>query len=152
MTDQHLTDQYSTGEHEPLTDEQRARIEEALRRVPFARLLGIEPGTIERGAATLHLTVRDELRQVRGLLHGGVTASLIDTAAAFAIIPLLREGESTATVDLTVHYLRPLTAGRLTATARVLRAGRRLVTVSAELTDEAGNLAATALTTYAKFP
>lgn len=128
----------------------RRRLEAALASVPFARLLGLELGAIEPGAATLHLEVREELRQVRGLLHGGVTASLVDTATAFAIITLLAKGESTATVDLTIHYLRPVLSGRLTAEARVLRAGRRLLTVSASVTDEAGSLVATALTTYAK--
>jgi uncharacterized protein (TIGR00369 family) len=133
-----------------LTGERLRRIEAAFASVPFVHLLGLELGPMERGAATLYLNVRDELRQVKGLLHGGVTASLIDTAAAFAIITTLAEGESTATVDLTVHYLRPLLSGRLTAHARVLRAGRRLLTVSVDVQDEAGNLAATALTTYAK--
>ncbi|MEA2173014.1 MAG: hypothetical protein QOD00_606 [Blastocatellia bacterium] len=133
-----------------LTGEQLRRIEAAFESVPFVHLLGLELGVLEHGAATLHLNVRDELRQVRGLLHGGVTASLIDTAAAFAIITTLADGESTATVDLTVHYMRPLLSGRLTAEARVLRAGRRLLTVSVDVRDEAGNVAATALTTYAK--
>jgi uncharacterized protein (TIGR00369 family) len=135
-----------------LTGEQLRRIEAAFESVPFVHLLGLELGVLEHGAATLHLNVRDELRQVRGLLHGGVTASLIDTAAAFAIITTLADGESTATVDLTVHYMRPLLSGRLTAEARVLRAGRRLLTVSVDVRDEAGKVAAIALTTYAKLP
>jgi uncharacterized protein (TIGR00369 family) len=127
------------------------RLRAAFESVPFARLLGLELGEAAPGEVSLHLNVREELRQVRGLLHGGVTASLIDTAAAFAIITMLSEGQSTATVDLTIHYLRPLLTGRLTARARVLRLGRRLTTVAVDVTDEAGNLAATALTTYAKF-
>jgi uncharacterized protein (TIGR00369 family) len=135
-----------------LTDERVRRIQAAFASVPFVHLLGLELGALEHGAATLHLDVRDEHRQVKGLLHGGVTASLIDTAAAFAIITTLAEGESTATVDLTIHYMRPLLSGRLTAQARVLRAGRRLLTVSVDVRDEARNLAATALTTYAKLP
>jgi uncharacterized protein (TIGR00369 family) len=134
----------------PLTGEQKRRVEAAFASVPFVHFLGLSLGAFERGAATLHLDVREELRQVKGLLHGGATASLIDTAAAFAIITLLSSGESTATVDLTIHYLRPLLSGRLTAQARVLRAGRRLLTVSVEVRGEDGNLAATALTTYAK--
>jgi uncharacterized protein (TIGR00369 family) len=133
-----------------LTSEQMRRVEAAFASVPFIHFLGLELGAVERGAVTLHLDVRDELRQVRGLLHGGVTASLIDTAAAFAIITTLAEAESTATVDLTIHYMRPLLSGRLTAHARVLRAGRRLLTVTVDVRDEAGNLAATALTTYTK--
>ena len=47
-----------------------------------------------------------------------------------------------------VNYLRPLREGTATATARVLRAGRRLITVSADVFDDGGNLAATALSTY----
>jgi uncharacterized protein (TIGR00369 family) len=73
---------------------------------------------------------------------------LIDTATAFAIISLLAPKERVTTVDLTVNYLRPLTKGRVTAIARVLRAGRRLFVVSANVFDKDGNLATTALSTY----
>ena len=47
--------------------------------------------------------MRDELRQPQGVLHGGVTATLIDTAMAFAVITRLRPEEKATTVDLTVH-------------------------------------------------
>ena len=134
----------STG----LTDAERQRIQEAFESVPFAHLIGIELGEFEHGAATLHLAVRDVLRQNRGVVHGGVTASLIDTASAFAILTLLEPGQSTTTIDLTIHYLRPLLNGRATARARVLRAGRRLIVVNVEVSDEEGNLVATALTSY----
>ncbi len=73
---------------------------------------------------------------------------MIDSAFAFAIIPLLGENETTTTVDLTIHYLRPLSGGVAKTTARVVRAGRRVITVSAELFDENEKLAATALSTY----
>ena len=60
----------------------------------------------------------------------------------------MRPEEQTVTVDLTVHFLRPVSAGRVEARAEVLRAGRRVVTVSIEASDSAGKLVATALTTY----
>ena len=103
---------------------------------------------MEEGVATLYMRARSELLQNRGVLHGGATASLIDSASAFAILTILEEGESTTTVDLTVHYLRPVTEGRVRARARVLRAGRRMITVSVEVTDERQALIATALTAY----
>jgi uncharacterized protein (TIGR00369 family) len=131
-----------------LTGAEKERLHEALREVPFARLLGLELGEIERGAATLHLAVRDELKQNKGLVHGGVVASLIDTAAAFAAITLLEPDQSTTTINLTIHYLRPLTVGRATARARVLRAGRRILSISVEVFDETEVLTATALTSY----
>jgi uncharacterized protein (TIGR00369 family) len=93
--------------------------------------------------------MRAELTRMEGILHGGALASLLDTAAAFAVLSLLAPGEQTVTVDLTVHFMRPARTGRIAAHARVLRAGRRLATVSIEAIDNAGELLATALTTYA---
>lgn len=131
-----------------LTEAQRERIEKALDAVPFAGLLGIKLESIEPGHAVLSMKIREEFKQNHGVVHGGAIASLIDSATAFAIIPLLAQNERTTTVDLTIHYLRPLLAGTVRASARVLRAGRRVVTVSAELFDEQGKLAATAISSY----
>jgi uncharacterized protein (TIGR00369 family) len=116
--------------------------------VPFAKLIGLELEAIEPSQAVMSLRIRDELKQNNGLVHGGAIASLIDTTTAFAIIPLLAENERATTIDLTISYLRPLTTGRAIATARVLRAGRRVIAVSAEVSDEAKTLMATALSTY----
>src|SRR5262245_35364947 len=135
-----------------LTEFQRKRIEDALDRVPFARLLGIKLDAIELGDATLSLQIRDDFKQNAGIVHGGVIATLIDSATAFAILPLLDPDERATTVDLTISYLRPLVTGRMAARAKVLRAGGRLIVVSAELLDHDGNLAATALSTYIKLP
>lgn len=133
-----------------LSADQLRRVETAIAQVPFAKLIGIELEEIDAGVATLSLPVRDDLKQNHGVVHGGVIASLIDTATAFAIISLLPADEQATTADLTVSYLRPLTSGRARCTATVRRAGRRLIVVSADLWNEAGTLAATALTTYIK--
>ena len=133
-----------------LTAAQKRRIQKAVKSVPYARLLGFELDEVSPGAATLGLKIRKNLMQNHGVVHGGAIASLIDTASAFAIIPLLTAEEKVTTVDLTISYLRPLTKGRVSATARVVRAGRRLFVVSAEVKDEDGKLAATALSTYIK--
>ena len=133
-----------------LTAAQIRRIRNRLNRVPFARLLGMELVAAEVGSATLQISIRAEFKQIHGVMHGGAIASLIDTATAFAIVTILPDEEKFSTVDLMVNYLLPLKAGTATARARVVRNGRRLITVSAELLDNAGNLAATALSTYIK--
>ena len=133
-----------------LTPERIRRIKDAVNKVPFAQLLGIEVDKVGKGSATLGLSIRYELTQINGVVHGGAIASLIDTATAFAIIPLLAPKERVTTVDLTISYLRPLTAGRITAVTKVVRGGRRLFVVSAEVYDADKNLAATALSTYIK--
>jgi uncharacterized protein (TIGR00369 family) len=136
-----------TGKLDPAHIE---RLSSALNSVPFAKLLGIELEEIDSGIATLAFDIKPELKQNHGVVHGGAIASLIDSATAFAIISLLPLEEHATTVDLTISYLRPLTEGRVRAVARVLRSGKRLIVVSAELLDERGTLAATALSTYIK--
>jgi uncharacterized protein (TIGR00369 family) len=116
--------------------------------VPFAKLLGIEVDSVEPGHAVLSMKLRHEHMRNNAIAHGGVIATLIDSAMAIAIMALLEENERTVTVDLTIHYLRPVPEGSAKASARVVRAGRRVVTVSAELFDADGKLAATAISTY----
>jgi uncharacterized protein (TIGR00369 family) len=133
-----------------LTPAQTRRIQKAIDSVPYAHLLGIELVEVHQGLATLGFTIRKDLTQNHGVVHGGAIASLIDTAMALAIISALPAGERVTTVNLTIQYLRPLTKGRVTARGKVVRVGRRLITVSADVSAGDGKLAATALSTYTK--
>lgn len=144
MTDATLQD------GEELSAEETARVRAAFDAVPFAALLGMELIGARRGEAAFALEMRPELTRMEGIMHGGALASLLDTAAAFAVHTLLPAGGRTVTVELSVHYLRPVSAGRIEARARVLREGRRIVILSVEATDERGRLVADATTTYVK--
>ncbi len=126
------------------------RIREAFASVPYAKLIGLELGEMKPGEANLHLDIRDELKQNQGVVHGGAVASLIDTAAAFAVVTRLDPGERVTTTDLTIHYLRPITSGHLTATARIVRGGRRLFILAVQVTNDHEVLVATAVTGYIK--
>jgi uncharacterized protein (TIGR00369 family) len=128
--------------------EKLARAGAAFASVAYAKFLGLELGEIDNGEVTIHLNVRDELKQNQGVVHGGAVASLIDTASAFAVLTQIETHERVTTTDLTIHYLRPITAGRMTARARVVRGGRRLFVLSIDVTDDAAALVATAVTTY----
>ena len=116
--------------------------------VPFAKLLGIEIDSVEPGHAVLSMKMRDDLMRNGRIAHGGAVATLIHSAMAIAIMPMLAEKERSRTVILTIHYLRPVSEGVARASARVVRAGRRVITVSAELFDGNEKLAATAISTY----
>lgn len=133
-----------------ITEEQKQTAAEMIKKIPYPSLLGFELVDLKFGEAVLKLKMRDQLRQPYGLLHGGATASLIDTAMAFACITCLAEGEQSTTIDLTVHYLRPHTDGEIFCTATVVRNGKRILTVSAEVVNEHGKLIATSLSTYMK--
>jgi acyl-CoA thioesterase len=123
---------------------------EVVRNTPYLQHLGIELVEMGVGTATMKMPMKEELRQPYGLLHGGATASLIDTATAFAVVGAIGRDDKATTVDLTVHYLRPVINETTICTAKVVRAGRRLITVSAEVHNEEGKMIATALSTYAK--
>ena len=133
-----------------ITDEQRAFAENALHSLPFAKLIGMRLVDLRPDEAVISIEMRDDLRQPSGILHGGVTATLIDTAMAFAVRTRLPVDEATATIDLTVHYLRPHVTGTLTCTARVVRAGKRIFTVTADVIGTEGKLVATAISTYTR--
>ena len=131
-----------------LTAAHEKRLRRALEKVPYANLLGIELESFAPGTAVVGVTIRDEHLQNNGVVHGGVIASLIDTATAFAVLTVVPRQERVTTVDLTISYLRPIVDGRVHTRARVLRAGRRVIAVTAEVSTEDETLAATALSTY----
>jgi uncharacterized protein (TIGR00369 family) len=122
----------------------------ALELLPFSQLIGMRLVDLKSDEATIAIDMRDDLRQPSGVLHGGVTATLMDTAMAFAVRTRLPFDAATATIDLTVHYLRPHTAGTVTCVAKNVRAGKRIFTVSAEVYNEEGKLIATGLSTYTR--
>lgn len=131
-------------------EDRKLRAKTVLENLPFAKLMGMKLTHIDLNEAVIEIEMRDDLRQPSGVLHGGVTATVIDTAMAFAVRSHLEDHEFTATIDLTVHYLRPHTSGTIKCTAKVVRAGKRIFTVSAEVENEECKLIATGLSTYTR--
>lgn len=133
-----------------ITAEQKERAARVLRELPFSKLIGMQLVDLRMDQAVISIAMRDDLRQPSGVLHGGVTATLIDTAMAFAVRTRLEPDAATATIDLTVHYLRPLLEGSAICTAKVVRAGKRIFTVEADVENSEGKLIATGLSTYTR--
>ncbi|HYX30258.1 MAG TPA: PaaI family thioesterase [Pyrinomonadaceae bacterium] len=125
---------------------ERART--AFASVAYAKFLGLRLGEVANGEVTVYLDVRDELKQNRGVVHGGAIASLIDTASAFAVLTQIDLDKKVTTSDLTIHYLRPVMTGRMTANAHIIRGGRRLFVLAVDVFDESQAMVATAVTTY----
>jgi len=131
-------------------EERRQFAKDKLNNLPFAKLLGMRLVDISPNEAVVEIEMHEDLQQPSGVLHGGVTATLIDTAMAFAVRTYLTDTEPTATIDLTIHYLRPHLEGKAICKARVVRPGKRIFTVSADVHNEAGKLIATGLSTYTR--
>ena len=89
------------------------------------------------GEATVTLAVRPDMLHGGGTLHGSIYFKALDDAATFAASSL-QEQEIFVTASFNIHFLRPISAGSFTSTARVLHQSRRLVLVEAEAVAENG--------------
>ena len=85
-----------------------------------------------------------------GTLHGGILCDISDAAMGIAYASTLEEGESFTTLELKINFFRAVRRGRITAAARVVRAGRALGYVECDVTDADGKLAARAACTCMK--
>lgn len=105
---------------------------------PLARFL--DGRLIEADAAAGRLVLTFEppavFVQGAGVLQGGAIGAMLDFAATFAAMLVLRDGQSPATSSLTTTFLRPAPAGRYVAAGRVEKRGRRLVVATASLVPE----------------
>lgn len=131
-----------------ITPEREQIIREKFQTNHFPRLLGIEIDSIEPSRARLSVEVRQELLQLQGVMHGGAIASLIDTAVAFAIVSVSEPKDLFTTVEMKVNYLSAIREGRVTADARLIRDGRRIIVADCDVFDSKAKLAAKGLLTY----
>jgi uncharacterized protein (TIGR00369 family) len=117
--------------------------------VPAADLLGMRPAEVGVGHAAFVCDAKPAFANPMGTVHGGIAATLLDSALGCAVQTTLDEGVAYTTISLEVKYLRAIRvdAGELRAEAFVVHAGRRQATAEARLTDRDGRVLATATTT-----
>jgi len=117
---------------------------------PIADLLGFEIRDIERGRVTFAMRPEEKHYNPIGMVHGGVTATLLDTVMGCALHTVLPQGTGYSTLDISVRYVRPVTVETHTvlATGTVTHKGRRTATAEALLVAaETGKVLATATST-----
>ncbi len=121
---------------------------------PIAETLGMVDFEAEVGSAQVSLVPQHRHYNPLGAVHGGVLATLLDTAAACAVHAALEPGEAYTSLDLSVKFLRPATeaSGRLTASGRLIQRGRRTALAEAQIHDAAGRRVAHATSTCMIFP
>jgi uncharacterized protein (TIGR00369 family) len=99
----------------------------------------IDVAASQRGGVVVTGRVEHRHLNINGVVHGGVYATILDTAMGASVVSLLTEGETTATTSLYVEFLRAAREGAtLTAKGNVLRRGRHIAFVEGDLTDEEG--------------
>jgi uncharacterized protein (TIGR00369 family) len=101
----------------------------------FAERLGARAEVADDGSARLRFTAGEEHLNPAGTVHGGVLATLVDTAMGTAVRSTV-DDDVPATSQLTVTYLRPGKPGELTVTARVRTRGEHLTVCDADVEQD----------------
>ena len=113
----------------------------------IATLIGFQPVSVEPGLAVFELHAGPRHANPMGTVHGGVLCDLADAAMGMAHASTLEEGETFTTLELKINFLKPVWAGRLTATGRVVKGGRTIGLVECDVRDDDGHLVARASST-----
>jgi uncharacterized protein (TIGR00369 family) len=111
---------------------------------PIAELLGFDLVELGEGRASFELDPAERHYNPLGTVHGGIAATLLDSAMGCAVHTTLTEGEGYTTIELKVNYVRAITeaTGRVVASGSVIHRGGRVATAEARLTDADGRLLA----------
>ena len=122
----------------------QAMIAGEIPRPPIASLMGFELEEAGQGRAVFVAQPGEEHYNPMGVVHGGLAASLIDSATGCAIQSLLPRGEVITTVDLRVTFVRPLggDGGAVRCEGTVVHRGRSTAMAEAKVTDGEGRLIA----------
>ncbi len=127
----------------------RAVAGDSIARPPVAALLGMGIEDIDPGRVSFGLDVGEHLYNPIGAVHGGVLATLLDSAMGCAVHSTLPAGRAYTTLELKVNFVKALTVAtpQVTAEGEVISAGRRVATASGRIMGPDGDLFAHATTT-----
>jgi 1,4-dihydroxy-2-naphthoyl-CoA hydrolase len=131
----------------PMTPEEVENLRARAMAVPISSALGLQLLGLNRGVCRMMLTRDPAFDGIFESVHGGFLMTLADSAGAFALLTVIPSDERITTTEMNIRFLAPV-LDRVTVTARVLKVGRRLCPIVAELHDDAGRLVAHGGMTY----
>ncbi|WP_233270403.1 PaaI family thioesterase [Chachezhania sediminis] len=113
-----------------------AKIRESFARQTMMQTAGATLDAVGWGRITISGPVHPDFRQQQGFAHGGLTFALGDTAAGYAALSVLPPEVDVLSVEIKINFLSPA-EGHLIAEGRILKPGRRIVPVAADVFAEA---------------
>ena len=116
---------------------------------PIMETMNFKLVEVDEGRAVFAMTPAEYHYNPIGVVHGGVAATLLDSAMGCAVNASLPAGTAYTTLEIKVNYLRPLTktTGLIRAEGNVVHLGRRMAVAEGRVTDASGKVYATASTT-----
>lgn len=116
----------------------------------FGKMIGLRPVSIGDGKCVVETDVLRTHLNAGGVAHGGLHATILDTALGGALLSIISPDEWCATAELIISYIRPAHEGMLlTAEGWIVRRGKNLAHMEGDLKDSSGALIATAKGTWA---
>ena len=125
-------------------------IEQSFAKQTIMNLIGARLSRVEPGVVEINLPYRADLAQQHDYLHAGVVTTIADSACGYAAYSLMPPGSEVVSVEFKVNLLRPAKAEMFRATAEVIKSGKTLTVVRADvigITGERRELVATMLGT-----
>lgn len=127
-----------------LNPEHIEELRKLISRSPYFRLLNMEILNIKYGRAVVTANVEEKHLTPFGAIHGGAYASMLDSAAYWAVYASLPEDAGWVTLDLNVNFLAPVREGQLLTTGREIKTGKSIALAEATITDGNGKVYAQA--------
>ena len=120
----------------------------------IAEILGYDVVEAESGRVAITLNPTDAHLNPWGTVHGGLTATLLDSCMGLAIQSMLEKGIGSTTLEFKISLVRAITVetGEIRAEGKVLNCGRRVGTAEGRVTDTQDRLLAHGTTTCLIFP
>jgi len=135
---------------EPRSPDYAERVRDSFARQPMMAHIGAELVALAPGYCEIALPYSRDLTQQHGYLHGGALATIADSVAGYAAFTLMAATDSPLTVEYKLNILRPGIGERFIARGRVIKPGRTLTVVNADVyavEDGAETLCVTSLQT-----
>ena len=109
---------------------------------PFARLVGMRMTEVDEGRVVITAEVRPEHENGLGIAHGGLAATLLDSALSCAVNTVMPAGKIFTTLEMKINYVRAIQrgVGTLTCAGTVVHAGGRTATAEGRIVDGSGKL------------
>ena len=120
-------------QHQPRNPSFAEEIQQSFAKQTIMSLIGAELGRIEPGVVEIILPYRADLAQQHGYVHAGIVATIADSACGYAAYSLMPPNSEVLSVEFKVNLLRPAKGEKFLATAEVIKSGKTLTVVRADV-------------------
>lgn len=117
----------------PADPEFETKVRASFQRQSLMQTLGADLAQVMPGSVHITAPVADGLLQQQGFAHGGFVFAIGDSAAGYSALSLQEAGAEVLTIEMKANFLSTADTGTLIARGRVIRAGRKIVVVAADV-------------------